>query len=50
MTNRPMTILYLVPIVLLPIVIAAIAYLVLTSTPAPQVPVRISDPAYTRTR
>jgi len=50
MTNRAMTILYLVPIVLLPILFACGAYLLLTSTPSAEVPLRVSEPAYTRSR
>jgi len=49
-TNWTMTVLYLVPIVGLPIVAAVGAFLLLTSTRPDDVPVRSADPAYTRTR
>jgi hypothetical protein len=50
MTNRSMTILYLVPIVFLPVLFACGAYLLLTSTPSAEVPLRALEPAYTRSR
>ena len=49
-TNRTMTILYLVPIVGLPVLVAVGAFLLLTSTRPEDVPLRAPEPAYTRTR
>jgi hypothetical protein len=49
-TNWTMTVLYLVPIVGLPLLAAVGAFLLLTSTRPEDVPVRSADPAYTRTR
>jgi hypothetical protein len=49
-TNWTMTVLYLVPIVGLPILAAVGAFLLLTSTRPDDVPVRSADPAYTRTK
>jgi hypothetical protein len=49
-TNWTMTVLYLVPIVGLPILAAVGAFLLLTSTRPDDVPVRSGDPAYTRTK
>jgi hypothetical protein len=45
-----MTILYFVPIVLLPILFGCGAYLLLTSTPPNEVPLRALEPGYTRSR
>ena len=50
MTNRLLTILYLIPILAVPIVMAILIYLLLTSTRPAEMPVRVSEPAYTRSR
>jgi hypothetical protein len=50
MTNWRMTILYLIPIVAVPILLIFGAYLLVTSTRPADVPLRPIEPAYTRTQ